>query len=724
MATEAALSPLNNLLLFQALRVHGTRDDAFEKVSHFLTPAISGDGRTDGAVNNTQFSPATLKRHYQALLDSQIRRKSQTNIRTEQTTTHSLSPQPASASDRYYAPDTQLITEVVDNLYQSYKNQVIHEIREDERRYDRLQEEIKALSAGPPGGTSITHASLSTPRDLKVPQPRELEHAGNTLQALPPDTTLASSNIDQNQNASNLPRLDTLVPSTLSLPQTTSLGPAYPAPDLASEKAIRSTVEAGPSPQKAQLGTNAPLPRPSSSSYAAQTSTQRLPPIQPAPSIQPAPPKAGGVMLPPFQVTLQPTSAAGQSTSRASTTPRGPRKSLPDSRAPSGVDRSADAYAVNTPQELNRRITLPHYDLLPLNNRPGVALSPGSMTGWRIPSSSVRLEDAERPRARSISPISDKEQSPELPTPDKTTVQKKRPGRPPKSATKARDQSKGATPIPTIKSARRGRSRSIASPTVEPATQPRDVSVKKEASTPAGTPSADPAPTPAISSLRRQLTTSKRKRDLLDHGDPSTPARDPAEDHPSTIVASRNFAKMAAPIMNQITSHKHASLFANPVKERDAEGYRDMIRRPQDLKSIRAAISIGNRAVAAAAAAAASASDDVGSPGGAGGSTITLPASDDLMPPRAIVNGAQLEQEIMRMLANAVMFNPGEEGVVRDTREMFETIEGSIGSWRAAERASAGIKDARTPARTDEEADEGGDSEHGSESVPVKRRRV
>ena len=56
------------------------------------------------------------------------------------------------------------------------------------------------------------------------------------------------------------------------------------------------------------------------------------------------------------------------------------------------------------------------------------------------------------------------------------------------------------------------------------------------------------------------------------------------------------------------------------------------------------------------------------------------------MPPRGVVNGAQLEKEVLRVLANAVMFNPGEDGMVLEAREMWEYAEAIIGDWRGAER--------------------------------------
>lgn len=212
--------------------------------------------------------------------------------------------------------------------------------------------------------------------------------------------------------------------------------------------------------------------------------------------------------------------------------------------------------------------------------------------------------------------------------------------------------------------------------------------------------------------------------------------------NPSTIIAFRNFQKMTQPIMNNITSHKHASLFANPVKDRDAEGYSDIIRRPQDLKSIRAAIVAGSRAVIAATAG-----DGVGTPGtprggantpsGTGAAsataTVTLPWSQDLVPPRAIVNGAQLEQEVMRMFANAVMFNAGNDGVVRDTREMFDSVEASMTAWRAAERNAGEHRGASglglggiggaMGTKAEDDADELGDVDDSMAQPSAKRKR-
>ena len=84
-----------------------------------------------------------------------------------------------------------------------------------------------------------------------------------------------------------------------------------------------------------------------------------------------------------------------------------------------------------------------------------------------------------------------------------------------------------------------------------------------------------------------------------------------------------------------------------------------------------------------------------------------LEKTADLIPPRAIVNSSQLEKEVMRMFANAVMFNPGEGGMVQDAREMADDIEAKVRDWRSAERQV-----------------EGRDEDDESAAGPVKRRKL
>ena len=204
-------------------------------------------------------------------------------------------------------------------------------------------------------------------------------------------------------------------------------------------------------------------------------------------------------------------------------------------------------------------------------------------------------------------------------------------------------------------------------------------------------------------------------------------------------------------------------MFAKPLTEREAPGYKDLIYRPQDLKSIKSAIVAGSRAIAATADSSG-ASGEAGSPtaAGSGGgtpsasnksTTLWMPWSEGVVPPKGIVNSAQLERELCRVFANAVMFNPeqsrglavfgreedndeegdGEEegGVVRDAREMFAFVEKSVSEWRAAERVGeeAGVAGGggglrgRGGGEDDEEDDEIDELAGEASAVPSKRRK-
>ena len=269
-----------------------------------------------------------------------------------------------------------------------------------------------------------------------------------------------------------------------------------------------------------------------------------------------------------------------------------------------------------------------------------------------------------------------------------------------------------------------------------------------------------------IDNLPTPRTAQKRKRGATVENEPTPDRPTPTPSasfsasasaqpttRPSHVLASRNFPRVVSVLLNDIQSHKLASLFAKPITERDAPGYRDLVYQPQDLKSVRSAISAGSRFIAGLAEGGSTEQGEVG-PGspaaspavGSGSSktgTIWVERSADVTPPKAIVNSAQLEKELCRVFANAVMFNPdpkrgfgpafkfsslkrerderddearpskarrlgnrreeeseedsGSEvddgddefgAFVRDAREMFGDVERSVAAWRRAERVS------------------------------------
>ena len=120
---------------------------------------------------------------------------------------------------------------------------------------------------------------------------------------------------------------------------------------------------------------------------------------------------------------------------------------------------------------------------------------------------------------------------------------------------------------------------------------------------------------------------------------------------PGYVLATRNLQKTSSTLMQTVTGHKDAYLFAKPLTERDAPGYDKLIFRPQDFKAIKAALAAGSRAVAAII-------EEAGEEISAGAKSIWIPETEEVVPPKGIVNSAQLEKELLRIFANAVMFNP------------------------------------------------------------------
>ncbi|KAJ0316836.1 hypothetical protein Brms1b_005217 [Colletotrichum noveboracense] len=287
-------------------------------------------------------------------------------------------------------------------------------------------------------------------------------------------------------------------------------------------------------------------------------------------------------------------------------------------------------------------------------------------------------------------------------------------GRPPRSANKIRA---GSTPSSVVDVPRR--SQSVASQTDELSMDHVDLAprVKDENATPRVTPRATPKPhdetgdTTADESVpsRRNLITPSGVASRLAHKRKrqDTPTDLPAAP-PTTVSWTRQFGRVSAAALDQISAHRFANQFANPIRERDAPGYKGLILQPQDIKSIRAAITHGNRTATEAAK---------GLPDGDPGTgTVILPIGDDLVPPKSIINSAQLERELFHMFSNAVMYNlnpsrgPGpsfvrmetsegadalgyevdEDAVVRSTRSMAGEVEKIIGELRNAEKGRSG----------------------------------
>ncbi|KAF5671012.1 hypothetical protein FHETE_4268 [Fusarium heterosporum] len=345
------------------------------------------------------------------------------------------------------------------------------------------------------------------------------------------------------------------------------------------------------------------------------------------------------------------------------------------------------------------------------------------------------------PNSAGSTPRPTKKQAAKVASKLEQAISKSTRGRSSRTGHKAR----GVSSTPSLSRSRR--SQSIVSHTEEPATQTSESApkIKDEDATPR--PTEDTGDTTADESVhgRAQIMTpgsvssrlQKRKRQ-------DSPADLPPET--TQVLWTRGFTKVSSSALDQISSHRDANMFATRLREKDAPNYRQIVLQPQDITSIRSAIKHGNKAAVQAAGSL---------PGGDPGTAhVWLPMSDELVPPKGIINSAQLERELVHMFCNAIMYNadpdrgPGaafmkrtqeeeeeivgyrldENGVVKNTRSMFVEVEKLLGDLRSAEKErSAPPPSAVRPASVATPAEETGDDEDEAgerETGTSKRRRI
>ncbi|KAL2024377.1 hypothetical protein VTK56DRAFT_8859 [Thermocarpiscus australiensis] len=329
-----------------------------------------------------------------------------------------------------------------------------------------------------------------------------------------------------------------------------------------------------------------------------------------------------------------------------------------------------------------------------------------------VPPSSVSQEVAKEPVQRPRSPA-------------ETSSPKHKPGRQHVSK-RAQEHASASPPAGPSTATEAASSQSKAAPPA--AVEPKPPRIKDEVTTPqSSTDMGGATADESVAGRRQGSRSAKRKRDDLTPSPARTPAESQAADAlpqgspppeaPKVVLWTRSFNKVCGSAMEQITHHRHANMFAAPIREKDAPGYHKVVKHPQDLKSIRAAISHGNRTAAQAAAALPD--------GDPGSSSVWLPRTEDLVPPRSIINSGQLDRELAHMFANAIMYNPDpchgpgprflrdadglddeddggggahhhhdstvlgykvdEFGVVNDARAMFVEVEKLLSELRAAE---------------------------------------
>lgn len=759
-AATAAYTPLESFLLFNYLKSQGADHSAFRKISTLLqeNPNIKSDPKFDSG----RLSADALNNFYLRLLFEETRSELERQNGAQDDLSNGDGPasskkrkaaSPSLPTVKEASQNVHLIPQLISKLYTRFRSIQVREIRDQERRYDELQREVKDIEqgqwndriqreiqkgqwdavlgqAGLVNGQSNGSQTPEEPAASSAGRALSISTQG-TLVGQAPDITIKSASQSQPLSATQSEHGSAgLSPSSRTsdrkspVPKTNAMPPPSItqrlAPQLSPSPPVHSPQNRGPSGQSPWQGgspqphgpqqqssqsvgpsgtPHVPFPKGATGYGSPSTGPQMQPyPQPPSANVTPRPPhqqpgyrpsRVGGIELPPFQLNSTPA----RPSNLQPPPPLGFSSVPPPGQNAQPFIRQADG----------RMVPLPPHSLLDGIMR-GLSRNwkqaYGQKTRWKK-SANAKAAEVSAPERESLSP-------PPPSTSASRSTRRKTRGTPlveqepdvRRSTIRSRKVRGGSVASSAVPSSMRSRTRSQ-SVTSHMSVDNESVAGRKVKHEP-GTPMDDEvsatieaSPSGALQRGRRALAqqstqmSRKRRRSVHDTSEPSEFSQEPLPQPaaPQThVLVSKNFARTCNPILNDILSHKHASLFSSAVKERDAPGYSDLILRPQDFKSIKTAMSVGSRTVAAALADALP-SGDSPAPGGASG-PVLLPVSADLVPPKAIVNSTQLEKEIMRVFANAAMYNIGDDPVVQDAREMFESVQKSVSDWRSIEKSS------------------------------------
>lgn len=740
MPSITSYTPFETLKFCQSIVQYGVDAAAFQDIATALN--ASELIRESNTYDEKRFTADALHSLYEELVRQESANSPKTNgdVTSASSKKRKLSASPQPNGDN---PE-ELVLSLVEKLYARFREETIKEIRRDEEEFVRLQEDIKELERQPQsaGVDAVIEQARPEPAAQAAGRPA-IAHDGSAPGAPAPSTqsqpqpgqqpypppegqNMAHVAHAQQQHMSPGP-YNRPVPTPSPRPQNfqpqgVPLQHGYPPPPQGHPQGVPYGPGLHQMPPPMDYGSRKGS---SSTSTPARGSPapphpQQYPPYQPPPYHPgshpgnhqwPMPYPPPGAYPPHMQYPNQPyyvQSPGGRQHPHYQTPHQPPYQQYPQTapvpyQAPHGWQPSPthspypQAHsAASTP------ISHPHWRQTPRAS--------GSSTPWKrkqLPPNALRPPSPTRPE-RGISPVSDTE---DMATPLPAALQSGRGQRKEAQSKRETGQARRGRP-PSI--AASGRSQSVASrssetPVVEKAEARKPATIKTEApSTPGpdttsaetsaaveqrssgrrGRPRANT--TTSKSEIPRSTGTNKRKRSHADSVSPP-PQVSTVTGHlnnlyptdPSLILVSKNFAKTTQIILNEITSHKLAGVFAKPLSERDAPGYKDLVRRAQDLKSIKTAVGRGGRAAVAAiealeddaeGAGDASASHSRNSDekeGQIGNGVYLVKKTEDLVPPKGIANSAQLELELMRVFANAIMFNPlpqAERGFGRNLR--------------------------------------------------------
>jgi len=128
-----------------------------------------------------------------------------------------------------------------------------------------------------------------------------------------------------------------------------------------------------------------------------------------------------------------------------------------------------------------------------------------------------------------------------------------------------------------------------------------------------------------------------------DPGQSSGPSRRRRERNDEQVAIKR-FQNVIGMLHSQISQHRNGNIFHNPIKDSEAPDYREIVKRPMDLKTIKARIKDG-----------------------------------------VITNSLEFQRDVLLMFANAMMYNRPDSDIYTMAEEMMLESEEHISAHRQTE---------------------------------------
>ncbi|KIM90840.1 hypothetical protein PILCRDRAFT_811329 [Piloderma croceum F 1598] len=163
---------------------------------------------------------------------------------------------------------------------------------------------------------------------------------------------------------------------------------------------------------------------------------------------------------------------------------------------------------------------------------------------------------------------------------------------------------------------------------------------------------------PSTSESQRDKKRAREDSEPMDEDEPG-PSRRRRERHQLTEeqAANKRFQNVIGMLHSQISQHRNGNIFHNPIKDSEAPDYRDIVKRPMDLKTIKTRIKDG-----------------------------------------VISTSLEFQRDVYLMFANSMMYNKPDSDIYAMAEEMMLESEAHIKTHRQTEGLIGGVSRSSRPA--------------------------